>query len=793
MVKLERGSSRQWATFCLLIAILLGGMALRFGGLEAMRNMLNGDEAYEGLDALSLLHTPRLTPFLPGNHGRESAWAYYLVPFIAVLGTRSSALRLAAMVLGTLTLPMVYALGKEILGGRGGLWAMGTLSVLYWHVHLSHVALRPIVVPLLGALAFTLLLRAYRDTRTPQWAAAGLAVGSLGYCYFAGYAWIVYTLLLLAWWALRDQERRRGALVAILVIILVLAPMGAYVLLRPGQVFDRIRGVGTPGIQAVLNNVRLWIGAWFWEGDQDPFFNIPGRPILDAAVGALMIFGLMGLPSAVKRRWHTAWLLGLALFAVSPSVMSTDAPHSLRGIGLVLPIALVGGAGATTLERLARRVAGLPMAAMLPVVLLASSALVTSRDFYSRWLNSPEAFLRLAGPLNQAISLAERSTVDGCPVYFSPFSPDDPVLRFRTADWRKRQVSAFDTHCCSILPDRPATWVLVTADKPELAPYLSWSKMDVIMQTQPAEPGRPWYTLLRVEPEFRELPEQTDGAIVFGDSLEVRPLAPVPSSGRASEVIDIPLRIRPLRPLDRAYSIFIHLYGNPTVYEGGPLWSQGDSQICISTPSQYWKRGEAIVQEFRLPIPPSLPDGRYTIAMGVYETQGGARLPVTAPSPQKWDYFPLQDIVITHDRRFNLPEVQHPLDAILGGFAWLRGFRLDDTTVSAHEQFQLTLYWQSVADQPPVADYTVFTHLVDASGRVIAQHDGPPSLGLWPTSSWARSQVIVDNHTLVFLDHTYRGDAFLEVGLYELQSGKRLTTTHGDDKVVLPIRVHVQP
>jgi hypothetical protein len=60
----------------LLLAVLVG-VFFRSNALGPMNDILHDDEAYNGMDALSLLRHPRLTPFFPGNFGREAGWIYY--------------------------------------------------------------------------------------------------------------------------------------------------------------------------------------------------------------------------------------------------------------------------------------------------------------------------------------------------------------------------------------------------------------------------------------------------------------------------------------------------------------------------------------------------------------------------------------------------------------------------------------------------------------------------------------------------------------------------------------------
>ena len=128
-----------------ITALLLIGVALRLHGLGAMTGMVHYDEAYYGVDALSLLAQPRLTPFFPANFGRESLWMYLLAPALAVFGGGAFALRIAAVFTGIVTLAAVYRLAREITGGRGAFWSLAALAVLFPHVLASHEAFRALL------------------------------------------------------------------------------------------------------------------------------------------------------------------------------------------------------------------------------------------------------------------------------------------------------------------------------------------------------------------------------------------------------------------------------------------------------------------------------------------------------------------------------------------------------------------------------------------------------------------------------------------------------------------------
>ncbi|MDI7276061.1 MAG: hypothetical protein QME94_08775, partial [Anaerolineae bacterium] len=465
--------------------------------------------------------------------------------------------------------------------------------------------------------------------------------------YFAAYLWLLYTVLLLAWWAARSPKRA-GPLLCCAVILVVFLPMAVYGLQHPSNVFERMGTVRVRDLREVVHNLRSWALAWFPPGNPKPPADPLRRPILDAWSGALFLLGLVALPSITRKRWQSLWIAGWAAAALLPSLLSVEAPHSLRGVGLTVPISLVTGAGAIAVaRRLRTRYPRLGL--LIPGLLLAASGAVTGNDLRA-WLHEPDTMVAMEAHIGQAINwLSVHGPVDR-PVYFSPFSPGHPVLVFRGSDLRPRPVRAFDSHQCLVLSEGGATYVSLTAFEPDFADRLEqWTDVQVLARHEPQPGASPLYVILEAAPRAGALGAVGEAA-AFDDALTLRPLAPLPAKVQAGESLRVCLAARALHPLDRPYSVFVHLYGDPTPYEGGPMWSQGDCQLCASYPTVCWQPDETVVQEFSLTVPPSAPPGRYLVAVGVYEAPAGPRLPVTAPAPQPWDYVSLGEIEVVAGR-----------------------------------------------------------------------------------------------------------------------------------------------
>ncbi len=118
------------------------------------------------------------------------------------------------------------------------------------------------------------------------------------------------------------------------------------------------------------------------------------------------------------------------------------------------------------------------------------------------------------------------------------------------------------------------------------------------------------------------------------------------------------------------------------------------------------------------------------------------------------------------------------------------GEPLDDNLVRARtgDTLQIGLRWR--ATETPDANYTVFVHLLDASGQVRAQRDRWPGDGLYPTAGLSAGQVITDNLALPL--EMPAGRYRLVAGLYrsDLEGFPRLTGPGGDFVALSEVEVH---
>jgi hypothetical protein len=92
---------------------------------------------------------------------------------------------------------------------------------------------------------------------------------------------------------------------------------------------------------------------------------------------------------------------------------------------------------------------------------------------------------------------------------------------------------------------------------------------------------------------------------------------------------------------------------------------------------------------------------------------------------------------------------------------------------------------------PVPLDYTAFVHVLDAAGATIAQGDGPPLHGWYPSSTWEPGQIIADHRQIPLPAGVDPSGVRVSVGLYTPADGVRAPVVdaqgvrQAEDRIVL--------
>ena len=204
-----------------------------------------------------------------------------------------------------------------------------------------------------------------------------------------------------------------------------------------------------------------------------------------------------------------------------------------------------------------------------------------------------------------------------------------------------------------------------------------------------------------------------------------------------------------------------------------------------NTPNQSWQAGEIRRIDTAVPIPPINENGTavandfctlYLDLQASHEAKEIAleTFPITVP-----------------ERNFDLPETAVSINQSLANQVTLAAYELNQTSVKVGETTPMTLYWQP--ETLFREDYKVFVQLLGQDGRIIAQQDKLPANGTRPTTGWILNEIIYDSYELIIPTDAPAGTYQLITGLYNAQTGQRLTLAdQSGDAITIPTPIEVQ-
>lgn len=251
-----------------------------------------------------------------------------------------------------------------------------------------------------------------------------------------------------------------------------------------------------------------------------------------------------------------------------------------------------------------------------------------------------------------------------------------------------------------------------------------------------------------------------------------------PERVQRSEPFHLTLYWQPTEQIEQNYSVGVKVFGRDQ-----QLIAREDTYPGLGTyPTKFWQPGETIVDRYKIWISgqadlPVLGD----IWVDLYRREGIQALPAMTPDGEQVSVPRIGRLKVAPPPKLGMP----PPDV-----EFVDGIGLDEITIApervqAGDSITTTLVWQTYAD--PSVEYNVFVHLVPA-GEVtepLAQADGVPRDGAYPTSVWAAGERITDTHTLRVPEDLSAGDYDVLAGLYRPDTSQRLLVADGTDHVRL--------
>ncbi len=282
----------------------------------------------------------------------------------------------------------------------------------------------------------------------------------------------------------------------------------------------------------------------------------------------------------------------------------------------------------------------------------------------------------------------------------------------------------------------------------------NWVDLPILIR-RPARPAMPEELNIRHRLDI----STTEGdVLLLGSNLDTR-------QAKQGEPIFVTLFWQATLPPQTAYELELRL-GETSLSRAAPVHG--------TYPTTEWMVGEIVADRHGPRIPLDQPAGTYRLSAHLIDQRGKKVL--------KTNLGPVE--VEATERRYGVPPITEPITATFGGQVDLLGYDLSTPSVAPGETLTLTLYWR--ARRRMDQDYTVFAHLVAADGHMGGQQDNAPVFGSYPTTLWAKDEVIVDVYAIDVGPEAHPGPHTLEVGLYIADTGARLPlAADAGDAVVL--------
>jgi 4-amino-4-deoxy-L-arabinose transferase-like glycosyltransferase len=662
----------------LLITLLAFG--LRVWALEAVPPGWRDDELIETLVISQKMLDGDLAFYYPDASGHEALYHALNALFLTWFGPTGPGIRLLSAFLGTLAVPLTYALSRRMFGAAVALPASALLAVSFWGLMYSRVGIRHSLSPVLALAAFYFFWRAMEQTadHRPQTADGvnkiGAAVGSrrsavffalsglflgLGFhSYFASRgaplipaAFVVYLLVAAP---SRLRGKWRGLLLMAGVTALIALPLLLAVAAAP-EAEGRVGELALPLIEArqgdfdlVIEHGMAALAMAHAAGDPEWLYNIPDRPVF-GLIGALFFWTGVALalwralrplfdrlrrprreasPSALAAAFLLIWWLA----GISPAVLSVP-PASLGHVILAQPAFYILAAlpvGALAGWAPAGKRGGLALASVAAALLVIPSAARDLPDYFSEWPSRGMVRFLYHADVEDVADFVLRDPDNPWPADFGITGP-------LAGPWNRIALELALSQRDDVRPRwyNPERALLVWPDVsfsgyPEVeSPYAEF--FEPLPQDGLLAGG---YTLARVAPPVT--PTLVDGWFViseapvcFANGLCWTAAAYDPKTGW----LELAWRVEP--PLDLPPLPLISNPPPPSVYSGPRLavfahlldgtgeWLAGDDGLWVDP--ETLQAGDIFVQRHRLVTPEGATPA--SISFGLYDPMTGERIP----------------------------------------------------------------------------------------------------------------------------------------------------------------------
>ena len=807
--RITHDAPRYW---WLLILTLLVAALLRLWQIGTLPPGLHYDEAADTIIAEQIARGESAPIFVDAYTGKEVLFFYWAAAWMKLIGPSVFAMRLAAAMVGVLTVAATYRAVAEILASRiphpastmhdAGSKSVALLAAIFiatsfWHVLMSRIGFRSISEPLIQALALAALFRGLRLNRYRWFVVAGAFVGLNLYTYLAARLFPIAIALVFCYFIIFDRGHRLDRLTQFVITVastvIVFLPLGVYFVQHPAAFLTRIQQVAPRADQLapLFENVLRALGMFFLNGDPYIRFNLPGRPLFPVLLGALFLLGvIVAMVSVfrgrtVQRRGAYFSLIALTLIMLLPTALAVNeiTPSNLRAIGLMPTVFAFPALGEWWLGKSIRtqnarmntdyktRIVIIRGAFVLVLIATVFDAGVT---YFGQYVNEPQLYIQSDGDLAD-ISAALNQAKTNEPVYIAALHyrhPTVAALAEKYGDYKWLSGTGV-----VVLPNGPANLYFARLASPDEA-WLKRFLPDSALIAAPVAPdGQVNYRAYHVDAQPIVEP-QIKLAVNFGNIIQLigydrenvttgtaqsavpgaSPTGETPpgTAAGASEHRDVVAT----DPDNMSVTFYWRVLNKPDRGDystfaqlrdaWGFEWGQTGS---FDYPSEEWTPGEIIINRLDVPIAAGAPPGEYELRVGLFSQGANQRVNIVAADGGFGGTIArLSPIEIAQTPPGNADQLSigTRVDREVMPGLKLLGYSIETTSAQQGAPIGFTLFWQSTAR---LSDEPINLQLESCGCTLQGKTATPltttrPVHNTYPFDQWSPGGIVADRYRL---------------------------------------------
>ncbi len=805
--------------FFLCIPVLLTGFWLRANQLQNYPPGISNDEAINAVDALHIARSGNF-PMYEEDEGRaEPLFRLVEAAGILTFGRTVWALRMVSVLLSMPLIAIVIWITRECLHEYpqhikllAALMTGITLATMAGHVTLSRTLYRGVLQLLTMGLSIGFFLRGLRRNQWRDSILSGFFGGITLYTYTAAWffppAFIVAGIALIV---LRLKSWRQWLpkmIILGLTALIIAAPVLYLLVTYPRAVLGRAEAL-SPENMDWMRNIEIMLRQFLTNGDENPQYNVDALPIIPQMITWLFYSGLFAMLVQI-RKVQSWFIFALLILLTLPALLSEEISHGLRIAGeyAIVPVIIGTGTGLLLwiVDKFLKRATIVSLIAVILISGFGFQNAIRTEDKYALFFDEPGMW-RLWNVHEMQLNHNEWFfRVDRQDFGAWVSEQDAPMLipveelnRQSTRSWLMKDYPVVTSADSTInLPDMlqlVVPWSLERGDILRdnqhyallhdgiitLLPPLSDESHALLLEdidngTTISRDGQIEF-LGYVQPidsdliDFTGVQVTDDTLAIFGDG-DIRLSGWIGSDTiQAGDSLDIALEWQSDRRIGHEYINSLQLQTQDYERVAGV----NNYILRWIYPTTIWQSHQPVYDHLSINLPDDLAPGAYRLTTGLFF----ASYPLI---DARSDNRPVLDNRVTFawlkvpQDEPDIPDSASPVDVDIADM-----FELSHIEFATGGEGTLLaqLHWMSLTHRPDV-DATIFVHIVDENGEIVAQSDSRPQNGQYPTFIWDDGEIVRTDHAFNFSDFEDLERYTVRLGMYVFPGPVNLSASYQD-------------